>query len=481
MYPNGCQPGAIYGLAKVHKQGCPLRPVISMLNTPQYGLAKYLDTIIKPVIPDTYMLSSTDHFLTTLSSLELSNSYKLASYDVESLFTNVPLAEIIDIASDFVYSDDSPTKPRYEAKHFKKLLAMATSGEFLYKDKLYRQIDGVSMGSPLGPTLANLFLANLERSWLSTPNAPVYYFRYVDDVFAVFKTQSDTSLEFLNFLNEQHPNLKFTIEKAASTLPFLDTTISLNDHGYESSVHRKKTFTSLLLNFHAYAPLHWKTALIRCLLQRAFRISSSWALFHQEILKLKEIFIANAYPAALFESIVKRFLANVFDKTTQSPDIPDQQNKKVLVLPYLGRVSTSLKRKLTHIEKRLNIKIRIIFKPFKVSRFFSLKSRCPKLLRSRLVYEFQCPVEQGVTYIGKTKRHLATRVKEHLHPSGNSAIAEHIATCTCHPSSDNFRVLRQCKDEYEMSLCEALLIKQDKPVLNQSLLNDGQSLFLKLY
>ena len=151
------------------------------------------------------------------------------------------------------------------------------------------------------------------------------------------------------------------------------------------------------------------------------------------------------------------------------------------MLPYLGRVSTSLKRKLLHIEKRYNIQIRIVFKPCKISRFFSLKSRCPKLLRSCIVYEFQCPVDQGVTYIGKTTRHLATRIREHTRSHGKSAISDHVASCTCCPTADSFRILRQCKDSYDLSLCEALLIQQYKPVLNQSLVNSGQSLFLKLY
>ena len=143
----------------------------------------------------------------------------------------MPLNEIIEIACNYVYSNVSPTQPNFDRKHFKRLLQMATSGEFLYKDRLFNQIDGVAMGSPLGPTLANLFLANLERNWMSTANSPLEYYRYVDDIFAVFNKHNDTSELFLQYLNTQHRNLQFTMEAGPTSLPFLDTLIDVSKNG----------------------------------------------------------------------------------------------------------------------------------------------------------------------------------------------------------------------------------------------------------
>ena len=71
---------------------------------------------------------------------------------------------------------------------FIKLLQLVTEGMFLYRDKLYRQIDGVAMGSPLGPTLANFFLAHIELKIFAEHKNyyPKLYCRYVDDIFAIF-------------------------------------------------------------------------------------------------------------------------------------------------------------------------------------------------------------------------------------------------------------------------------------------------------
>ena len=72
-----------------------------------------------------------------------------------SLFTNIPLNEAIDIVCNYVYQQHSP--PKYSKETLKKLHQIATGGYFLHGEKLCCQFDGVTMGSPLGPTLANFF------------------------------------------------------------------------------------------------------------------------------------------------------------------------------------------------------------------------------------------------------------------------------------------------------------------------------------
>ena len=68
---------------------------------------------------------------------------------------------------------------------------IATSGIFMHRDRYFRQVDGVTMGSPLGPTMANFCLADLEAKLLRDSSdesfAPSLYLRYVDDIFCVFR------------------------------------------------------------------------------------------------------------------------------------------------------------------------------------------------------------------------------------------------------------------------------------------------------
>ena len=85
---KGSSPGKMYGLIKVHKSSNPARPVLSMIGTPEYQLAKFFDSIIKNYIPDSYMLNSTNHFLDEINNFKFKADYKLVSFDVKSFFTN---------------------------------------------------------------------------------------------------------------------------------------------------------------------------------------------------------------------------------------------------------------------------------------------------------------------------------------------------------------------------------------------------------
>ena len=175
IVPSGAQPGKLYGLCKVHKEGYPLRPVISMLNTPEYKLAKYLDTFIKPNIPISFSCDSTDKFLDNLKSFSIQPDIKVVSFDVVSLYTNIPLIETIDIIANALYAPTSFKVPPFPKKSFIKLLTIATQGIFMYKDKIYKQTDGVAMGSPLGPSLANFFLGYLEnKNIVNSIHAPSF-------------------------------------------------------------------------------------------------------------------------------------------------------------------------------------------------------------------------------------------------------------------------------------------------------------------
>ena len=97
------------------------------------------------------------------------------------------------------------------------------------------------MGSPLAPLLANWFVAKLENDLLENPNfkKPIFYQRYVDDIFAIFETIEERD-EFFLRLNNAHESLEFTIENVnqhSKTLPFLDTEVRINNaNQFETTV-----------------------------------------------------------------------------------------------------------------------------------------------------------------------------------------------------------------------------------------------------
>ena len=134
-----------------------------MVGTPEYELAIFLDPIIKPYIPNNYMLESTNDFNSKVNRFQFLSNRKLVSFDVSSLFTNVPLNEMISLIANTIHSEENPNALICDRSTFVKLLRIATANMFLHKHKLFQQIDSVAMGSLLGPILANFFSAKMEK------------------------------------------------------------------------------------------------------------------------------------------------------------------------------------------------------------------------------------------------------------------------------------------------------------------------------
>ena len=163
------------------------------------------------------------------------------------------------------------------------------------------------MGSPLAPVLANLFMGFHEQNWMeqATNVKPIFYKRYMDDIFAVFQSESDADA-CCNYLNTRHENIKFTFEKEKDNkLPFLDILINNNGSDLQTSVFNKKTYIELLLNYFSFVPNCYKQGLIKTLVDRMCRINNSWTGFDKD---LENIIQKNQYPLKTIDQIIKSYL-----------------------------------------------------------------------------------------------------------------------------------------------------------------------------
>ena len=186
--PYGSLPGRLYGLPEIHKQGVPLRPVLSAISTFNYGLGKALSQMLTMIIDKKNMIRDSFAFVKELLSLPISMSqYKMVSFDITSLYTNIPLNETIDIIINHLYNGNIKPPSTREEDMRRLLVYAAKESHFLFDGKLYQQIDGVSMGSPLAPILAEIFLQDFEKKHSSSfKNMGILYWkRYVDDTYVL--------------------------------------------------------------------------------------------------------------------------------------------------------------------------------------------------------------------------------------------------------------------------------------------------------
>ena len=212
----------------------------------------------------------------------------LVSFHVTNLFTNILLSETIKLAVDLIKTSQ-PDLNNFE-KDFTSLFNFATcETHFLFKGKFYDQIDEVAMGSPLAPVLANLFMGHYEKECLSNYNgvSPSYYTRYVDDIFLVFNLH-DEAKRFYSYLNSRHPNVKFTMETEVNqVISLLDVVIDDCSNILNTTTYHKSTYSGLLLNFDSFTSRFYKISLIKCLIDRAYKINNTWASFHNDVTKVK--------------------------------------------------------------------------------------------------------------------------------------------------------------------------------------------------
>ena len=206
------------------------------------------------------------------------SSHKLGRQRVESLFTNIPLDETIEIVTKKVFGRKRKVRG-ISRSDFKRLLEISTKGTVFYFDGCYyKQKDGVAMGSPLGPALANAFLAHYETLWLEEcplSFAPIFFARYVDDIFLLIRS-NDHIIKLAEYFSTRHPNIKFTYElENNNKLPFLDVTVFRDANKFSTSVHRKVTFSGVYTHFRSFMPDTYKRGLVSTLLYRAYIINSS--------------------------------------------------------------------------------------------------------------------------------------------------------------------------------------------------------------
>ena len=202
--------------------------------------------------------------------------------------------------------------------------------------------------------------------------------------------------------------------------------------------------------------------------------------FHQEICKVKDIFLKNGYNERFFDKCVKTFLKKVF---IPKRIIKTAEEKQVtIVLPYMGMTSTELKVKLHKTFKQLlpACDLTVIFKvSLHMKNYFNFKDKIMRELPSLLVYNFKCN-NYNAKYIGKTKRHYRMQTLELIgvspltgkcvkNNSQTSAVHDHMLSFKTGVCPEDFSILAKSSCNFKLEIQESLLIKLLKPTLNENI------------
>ncbi|KAJ8961525.1 hypothetical protein NQ318_014776 [Aromia moschata] len=134
----------------------------------------------------------------------------------------------------------------------------------------FQKHEGTAMGNSLSPFIANLFMSKETEVKDKFEYFPRVWFRYVDDIFAVFDTKAISLDNFVVKLNNRFPTIKFTYGvEHNEQLPFLDVLVIRNsENKLEFDVYRKETATLRYIPNDSHHPFQHKMASFNFLIHR---------------------------------------------------------------------------------------------------------------------------------------------------------------------------------------------------------------------
>ena len=184
----------------------------------------------------------------------------MVSYDVSALFTSVPIDPAINIIRRKLELDQElHLRTSMNVEQIISLLEFCLKTTYFQSQgRFFEQLQGASMGSPISPIVANLYMEDFVIKAINiAEHPPRFWKRYVDDTFVVIEAAKKEG--FLEHINSVDPHIHFTTEdaKANGSIPFLDTIVMPQpDNFLLTSVNRKPTHTDMYSNWKSPSPVY---------------------------------------------------------------------------------------------------------------------------------------------------------------------------------------------------------------------------------
>lgn len=303
--------GMFYMLMKVHKTPITGRPIVSSINTATYFASKYVDYCLQPFlkrIPS--FVESSQHLISKLHRHDpFPDSATILCADIDSLYPNIPL----DIGMEYFrqsllhYNENERLHHPLLIDFLCKLTRIILSNNyFSFGDQVYLQVNGTAMGTPVAVVFACLFIDHLERTIFGqTGIRPLLYQRYIDDIFAIFKSPEEAQ-RYITAFNEHLPTIhcsNYSINQQSGI--FLDVEIFRPDPfmgHWSTRLYQKPQNKYLYLPPFSFHSQKMFPAFIREEIRRYRILSSEDRDFKTACDQFRERLLARGYPPDMLEA-----------------------------------------------------------------------------------------------------------------------------------------------------------------------------------
>lgn len=459
----------MYCLPKIHKPGKSMRPIVNNIDSPSYNLSKWLTIEFSNMqqIHDQFSIKNSLELVSKIKDLKLKSTEILVSFDVCALFPSIPIDVTLKHLKNFLLLNNIDLDRINE--YIKLTETCMNNNFFQFNGNFYKQHSGTTMGNCLSPFIANLFMSNLESEIKKDLKYfPRVWFRYVDDIFAIFDNNKYDINKFIDDLNSRFPSIKFTHEiESNNKIPFLDLMIHRKNDTIEFDIYRKPTNNNRYIMSHSNHPLVHKQATFQSMIHRLLTIPLNKQRFENELLNITNIAKLNGYSPDMVMNILKKKKVKL-NRTNITTLVSDKPPLKYIGITY----DPILTKGLDSIFKKVNL-IKAFKNDNSISKFLGNPKDSTPILEKSGIYQINCDTCDKL-YIGQTRRQIMTRWKEHFshikfcRPE-KSSVADHILETNHNISIKNLSLLKTVNNKHYLDSLESIYIaKHDKHKLLNS-------------
>ncbi|XP_023239966.1 uncharacterized protein LOC111638474 [Centruroides sculpturatus] len=280
----------LFWFAKTHKNNNEIRPVVEKCKGPTYKLEKRMHKYLSELIEDyQFVTKNTFNLINDLHELSLMDNEVGSVMDFESMYPSINLALCFDALLNLL-CELHPNASKYR-KNLEMMADFVCFQSFFgFEGKIFKQLKGVPMGSPMSGLLCELVVRKMEHSTIINFNEDIILYKiYVDDVLIIWK--NDTKIEqFLSQMNSNQHGLKLNLEQISSNvLHFLDINIKFQNGSLCTNVYIKPTHDPIYIPSTSNDPIAYKLSAFRALIRRAFLYCSNMMDTIEELNKSKEV------------------------------------------------------------------------------------------------------------------------------------------------------------------------------------------------
>ena len=326
------------------------------------------------------------------------------------------------------------------------------------------------MGNPLSPLSAEIFMDNLEQKIkeISVFKNFLFWYRYVDDVFAWFLGTRRQLDVFHKAINKIYKNIEFTIEvESDNSINFSDLSIIKIDNKISFGIFHKPSQTDMVIHNSSMHPYMHKLDAFRSYIHRLLNISLTPENYQKELSFIKQIAVNNGYEAGLKDKMVQNKLLKLALALVYPTSKNNFSQQQFHVLSYIGSASDNIHKHIRFKNHNISFKINnSLGKYIKYNKSTTLKKE------KSSVYQLKCGSWDKI-YIGQTGRAFKDRINDrsrsYRNGDGKSKYADHILDEN-HFFDDDFKILHVTNKGVRLNALESLEINKKK--LDNVLLND---------